>query len=82
MIKYIAAVGQADSVSHILSANDKNVTVVFNPERKGYSNNVIQANFTYGSITVHDDMTVSSNHSHFAEILLSIELVKVIKENK
>ena len=81
MIKYIASVNGKDCVTHVLTANDKNVSVIFEPQRRGYSNDIIQAQFKYGSITVHNDMTISSSHSHFAEILLAIELVRVIKES-
>ena len=85
MIRYITSVEGGDCVSHILAANDKNVTVVFTPEKKSsYCDRVDMAHFTYGNVIVFDNMTISisSSAAHFAEILLAIELVKVIKEDK
>lgn len=82
-IKYITSVNGGDCVSHVLATNDKNVTVVYTPEKKNsYYDRMDPAFFVYGSVTVKDDMTINSSGAHFAEILLAIELVNVIKEVK
>lgn len=82
-IKYITSVDGKDCVSHVLAANDKNVTVVFTPEKKSsYCDRIDMAHYTYGKIVVNDNMTISSSSAHFAEILLAVELVNVIKEVK
>lgn len=80
-IKYITSVIGEESITHVLGANDKNVTVVFMPEKKcSYADRMEIAHFIYGKITVNDDMTIEAHKAHFAEILLAIELVNVIKE--
>lgn len=82
MIKYITSVEGEGCTSHVLSANDKNVTVVFMPEKKcSYADRMEKPYFTYGKITVNEDMTINSGNAHFAEILLAVELVNVIKES-
>jgi hypothetical protein len=81
MIKYITSVDGKDCVTHVLAANNKNVSVVFTPEKRSYhADRMDRAYFTYGGVTVFDDMSISASSSHFAEILLTVELVNVIKE--
>ena len=81
MIEYITDVRKDGGVSYILRVNKKNVAVLFTPEKKSaYCDRMDQATFVYGCVTVNSDLTISTSKAHFAEILLAIELVKVIKE--
>lgn len=81
MIEYITSVVGSDRVTHVLSANKKNVSIVFMPSKKSpYADRIDKGYFKYGDVTVFEDMSISTNSSHFAQILLAIELVKVIKQ--
>lgn len=42
----------------------------------------LQGYYTCGNITVYDDMSITSSRSHLAEIVLAVEVINVIKDNK
>lgn len=83
MIKYITDVTQKDKTTFILDVNGKSLSVNYEEERPcSYDKNRIEpATYIYGNVTVYDDLTVCASKAHLAEIVLAIEVVKVIKEN-
>lgn len=83
MIEYITDVRQEGKTIFILKTNDKSVTVDFKPEKPYIhdTSRIQPAEYEIGGIIVYGDFTVYASKVHLAEILLAIELVKVIKEN-
>ena len=83
MIKYITNVVQKDKTTFILDANGKSLSVNYKEEKPyPYDKSKIEpATYIHGNVTIYDDLTVYSSKAHLAEIVLAIEVVKVIKEN-
>lgn len=82
MIKYITDVIQKGETTFILDANGKSVSVDFTPEKPcSYDKDRIdKAKYKYGDVTIYDDLTIYASRAHLAEIVLAVEIVKVIKE--
>ena len=82
MIEYITDVRQGGKTTFVVSTNGKSVNVEYTAEHKStYNEHVHKESYRYGSVTVYGDMTISASNSHLAEIVLAVEIVKVIKEN-
>lgn len=84
MITYITDVIQDGKTTFILDANGKSVSVKYEPDTPySHDRSMIQpATYVHGNITVYNDLTIYASKAHLAEIVLTIELVKVIKENQ
>jgi len=81
MIEYITDVIQRGETTFVVSVNGKSATVKYTAESKStYNDTVHQEYYQYGAVTVYGDMTVSSSGAHLAEIVVAVEVVKVIKE--
>lgn len=83
MIQYITKVEQEDGTTFVLSANGKSISVIYKPDKPyTYDKTKIEAaTYIYGVVKIYNDLTVYSSKAHLAEIVLAIELVKVIKEH-
>lgn len=81
-IEYITDVRQLGKTTFVMSINGKSVNVKYTDEHKStYNDHVTLESYVYGNVTVYGDMSISASNAHLAEIVLAVELVKVIKEN-
>ena len=81
-IEYITDVRQDKKQTFVLSINGKSVNVEYEPEHKSsYNDHVTLECYKYGKVTIYGDMTIYVSNAHLAEVVLAVEIVKVIKEN-
>lgn len=82
-IEYITDVIQKGRTTFVVSTNGKSVNVEYTEKKKSiHSEHIHQERYVYKGVTVYGDMTISSSSAHLAEIVLAVEIVRVIKENK
>lgn len=80
-IEYITDVKQDKTTTFVVSINGKSVNVEFTAEHKSsYNDHIHQSTYKYNQVTINDDMTVYASNAYLAEIVLAVEIVRVIKE--
>ncbi|NQZ50608.1 MAG: hypothetical protein HRT95_10650 [Moritella sp.] len=75
MITYVTKVEIKSTVNFIVCINGKNETVT----KAGVGTN--SAHLSFRGAYIFDDFTIQANRSHLSELVLAIEVAKVIKEN-
>jgi len=81
-IEYITDVRQDGKTTFVMSINGKSVNVKYTDEQKSsYNDHITLESYVYGNVTIYGDMTIYASNAHLAEVVLAVEIVKVIKEN-
>lgn len=80
-IEYITDVRQEGKTTYVVNTNGRSLSVAYNePYKSPYDDRQVQGSYKCNKVTIYDDMTVSSSGAHLAEIVLAVEVVRVIKD--